>query len=1497
MKAKELIVVLGMHRSGTSALTRGLQALGIELGSHLMPALEGVNNKGFWEDTEVVYFNEEILDVIGNSWCSLAPITDAAFTKLREEGYVQRASEIILRKISADHIFGLKDPRITKLLPFWKEVFAACNVNARYILAVRNPLSVERSLNKRDRFIELRSYYLWLSYMLHALTDDDVQRGAVVVDYDRLIDAPAREIKRIADQFDLVIDEVSLDEYVSEFLDHGLRHSSYTGNDFEALSPCHSVFRDTYSLALSLAADSASFNDESTRNIIRQCADRGADLEFLVRDIEGLRAREDSLTAEMAGLKQRLASMEQYLSESEHARASTEQYLASVVAGLESTRSSTSWRVTAPMRYVVRNARNARTVARSVPGVLKRQGGLGTVLRTTVRVLRTEGLHGLKWRLRRAAINHAIDLQRAESSADDQCQTVAPRYLDSRYIVEQGDLERAHSIAIHVHLTGNAGVDDIAGYLANVPYRFSLYVCNSSATSDGALKSALSARIGNLDGIVVSAAKSKGRFVSLVLNHGRALLRFEYVAHIFADSTFSSDDASAARLNIEQMFGPLNSDGREVVQISNLLADGTPIVCPARASAATQIPASGIARRWLCNVTGATSLDLDAIPNLELSMFWARKESLGTILACAGASEPFSDIRSLDDDEIDRTLGLLISRCVAQTRSVPVYLCRGDSVDEQRHYEDQIDFSAAISDDMPKVLSYYLPQFHPTPENNQWHGEGFTEWTKVQAANPLFRGHYQQHIPHPDIGYYLLETPETLAKQADMMKKAGVYGQIFYHYWFGGKLILEKPVRMLLENSQIDMPYCFCWANENWTRRWDGNEREILLSQNYSAEDARAFIRYLFPFFRDSRYITVEGRPVLMVYRASSIPDCRMYIDAWRDECAKAGLPEPYVVAVLTRGATNPDDFGMHAGTERVLHDWTAGGVPNIKGSLQLYGKFDGQPIDYSDVADYYMAQREGKPFTYWRSLVATWDNTARYGKDAYVVHNFDTAKYQEWLEYLLEDAKRRLPAGNRFVLVNAWNEWAEGAHLEPDTRYGYAYLNSIGRALTGIPYAHVDAVQRASLSGVKVRVRLTQDVAEAFERHTEIAGKFVHCLSRSSLLSTAQVEVENDMLYEALKAHCPNVTRGQGEEYDRLLVVNRISYFPANALENLLCMAKAYPRSVLVSNTYGSGCEAAPTTPNGSVDRALTDTAAFVLYPAATQVSRSYKLCADAKCYVTLPDTYPELPAVTTIIRFHKSADIELLEGAILSLLAMSGCIVQPMIAAQDLSDSQKAALDEMLAQYPWHVDYAPIVTHYTSADGCGDLRSRMLNESLKAVKTRYAAFLDYDDLILPHSYRWFIDRLRNTGKAVTFGRVYAALFSDRQGRIVERRRAFEYGKSYHDFIENNHAPIHSFMMDVARLDLSGLQYFDDQKYMEDYMMTLQIFSAENSDWIALEENFYVGDYIHSLGRPHTLAIVDSGERKELLRNEEYLRCLARIDSLRGKRRSVVAGDVLRRH
>src|SRR5690242_15190569 len=196
-----------------------------------------------------------------------------------------------------------------------------------------------------------------------------------------------------------------------------------------------------------------------------------------------------------------------------------------------------------------------------------------------------------------------------------------------------------------------------------------------------------------------------------------------------------------------------------------------------------------------------------------------------------------------------------------------------------------------------RLIAFYLPQYHPIPENDLWWGKGFTEWTSVAKAKPLFRKHYQPHLP-ADLGFYDLRLPETRSAQAQLARENGIYGFCYYHYWFNGKLLLERPFNEVLASSQPDFPFCLCWANENWTRAWDGLEHDILVAQEYDAEDDRRHIHWLVEAFRDRRYIRVNGKPLLLVYRVSNLPDPLQTASLWREEAHKLGIGDIYLATV-----------------------------------------------------------------------------------------------------------------------------------------------------------------------------------------------------------------------------------------------------------------------------------------------------------------------------------------------------------------------------------------------------------------------------------------------------------------------------------------------------------------------------------------------------------------------------------------------------------------------
>jgi len=803
-----------------------------------------------------------------------------------------------------------------------------------------------------------------------------------------------------------------------------------------------------------------------------------------------------------------------------------------------------------------------------------------------------------------------------------------------------------------------------------------------------------------------------------------------------------------------------------------------------------------------------------------------------------------------------------------------------------RFYEEQNDYSKRIKHRSIKILSYYLPQFHPIPENDKWHGDGFTEWHKVRGANPLFYGHYQQHVPHEDIGYYLLDSPIILKKQADMMKKAGIFGQIFYHYWFTGKLILEKPAQMLLENKDIEMPFCFCWANENWTKKWDGNEKEILLGQDYSKEDAAKFIKYLIPFFKDERYIKISGRPVLFIYRSASFPNFKIYKEIWANECIKNGLPRPYLVATLTRGVTNPSNYNMDAAVERVLHDWTDGNVSETKNELVQYSVMNGSVLQYDSVADYYISKEENNPFVYFRSIVPNWDNTARYGENASLLYESTPGKFQSWLKYLINWSKIRLRENERFIIVNAWNEWAEGAHLEPDTKFGYAYLNSIGRALSDVDYDCSQLINVEIPENINIKITFSQEVLVILKNNVEIRDKFIYCIANSTIFDLCNVLIIDDDIANYLKVAKNNLRiNEEKKDFGYVLFFGAVSFFVSDMIEQLLKTGIENNGSVICANSfYSPNAHNIERTENCAINN--NDAFPIKLFPNQTKIYKNYKISINAICTPEITDLekHENPPRVTAIIRFHKNADFRLLKNAFLSLFSQSGCIVQPLIAAQDLSNDQLSKLDELLAQYAWHSDFRPIVRIFRSKDGNADLRSRMMNESLKSVKTRFATFLDYDDIVFPFAYKWLISRIKTTNKTVSFGNVFIAEFNRKNLQIIDRKRNFEWGVSYKDFINDNHSPLHGFMIDVSKINLAKIKYYEDMKYMEDYYLTMQIITKENTDWDSLKFKKYIGDYMYSLDGDHTLSTLNEDKKKIILKDELYQLCEKRIRDLREK-------------
>ena len=286
---------------------------------------------------------------------------------------------------------------------------------------------------------------------------------------------------------------------------------------------------------------------------------------------------------------------------------------------------------------------------------------------------------------------------------------------------------------------------------------------------------------------------------------------------------------------------------------------------------------------------------------------------------------------------------------------------------------------------LPKLIAFYLPQFHPIPENDAWWGKGFTEWRSVVRAQPKFKGHHQPHLPS-DLGFYDLRVPETRIAQANLAREYGIHGFCYYYYWFNGRRLLERPLDEVLKTGEPDFPFCVCWANENWTRRWDGQDKEILIAQEYSPDADRRLIADLAPLFRDPRYIRIGGRPLLVVYRANTLPDARASAGRFREQARREGLEDLYLAFVHVPGMPSPVSWGFDAGVEFPPHNLEVGDVTAVDGD-------DGSAIPRArsgttSTAREPRSRSRAPDFRLHRGIMVGWDNTARVSNNSNVFVN-----------------------------------------------------------------------------------------------------------------------------------------------------------------------------------------------------------------------------------------------------------------------------------------------------------------------------------------------------------------------------------------------------------------------------------------------------------------------------------------------------------------------------
>lgn len=352
-----------------------------------------------------------------------------------------------------------------------------------------------------------------------------------------------------------------------------------------------------------------------------------------------------------------------------------------------------------------------------------------------------------------------------------------------------------------------------------------------------------------------------------------------------------------------------------------------------------------------------------------------------------------------------------------------------------------------------RVIAFYLPQFHPIPENDSWWGKGFTEWTNVARARPLFDGHEQPHLP-ADLGFYDLRLPEVRAAQAEMAMKHGIEGFCYWHYWFGGRRLLERPFNEVLESGQPDFPFCLGWANESWTGVWNNEPRRMLLEQTYPGKaDDRAHFDYLLKAFNDPRYIMVDGKPLLFIYKPLKLPDAKRRLDQWREWAHQAGLKGLYILGNNQMDYTDAFGLGLDGAVVTTLGVITAKNAVINKAKWLYWGiskKLDlGGPrtIAYREAIEHLIPDLKKFDFDAYPCAYPNWDHTPRSGRKGLVL----TASSPELFEKHMKDAVAAVSTRDeehRLVFLKSWNEWAEGNYMEPDTFWGHAYLEALRRVI-----------------------------------------------------------------------------------------------------------------------------------------------------------------------------------------------------------------------------------------------------------------------------------------------------------------------------------------------------------------------------------------------------------------------------------------------------------------
>lgn len=1128
---KKALLVLGMHRSGTSATARVLNLLGAHLGSDMVePGAD--NPDGFWEHAEAVRINDELLHALGRTWYDMREMQPGWQDTEAAQVALGRIDELVARDFLPHDLIAIKDPRICLTAPLWIKSLQRHGYRAECLFVVRDPREVVDSLHVRNNWKRAPLFLMWVQYLMEAEAATRHQRRTLI-SYDELLADWQAAMKRVAGEFalDWPVSPAKAVAQVGEFLKPANRHhvaqaSGESADDMpelasklylECLAICRGekswgafprlekTYRSVASLyaehvdellnlrwqaeARAITAEAKSGRQQFAVDIGRLSDEIG---QSMATGHDLLMHKMETMVTAMAGKTDQLAGQFQTLQHElyEKSRKDEEREVAS-----EARLQSLDNRIhELAKQTVATELQSATTLAAMSVRVEHQDAALIEVKDATRRlgtqveaisadfVAQFQGLAGsldqsIGQLQAQAQSQDATLRERLEQSdatvqeltqALDRSMGQLHAQLQSQYATLSKRLDGTDANVQELALDIQQAVNQLQGRFDAIGDDFLTH----SRNADGFVSMALQ-RIDSIEAgqsayleLVNSAnarvveqfnqrVEAMGAELGSRVDHLQsALARREARVQAIGDELATS----AARLHdIEtstswRVTAPLRWIRKALMlrtwkvalgRTAKAIYDHLPL------SAKRRIYLKGVIFRALSPMLRNTQ-SYRAWQAFEAHrgsgpLHAAASNSRKTSSAWAGAvsveAEPAASVTVTDVAGQQNVSGQVLAELQAAAGSV---------ANEHVALDDKPADTSRID---VRAIAFYLPQFHPIPENDAWWGRGFTEWTNVSKAMPQFVGHYQPRLPG-ELGFYDLRLVDVMRRQVELAKHYGLQGFCFHYYWFGGRRLLEKPLEQFLANTDIDFPFCICWANENWSRRWDGMDQDILVGQSHSPEDDIAFITALEPLLRDPRYIRVDGKPLIVLYRPAILPDAKATQRRWREHCRKVGIGE-IMLAMVQFDVEDPRTFEFDVAIEFPPHK-LARGLEPINSQMQIVNpEYSGYVIDYGSVIERARSHRAAG-FNMIRGVFPSWDNEARKPGRGYTFANATPGRYREWLDLAIDYAREHPVSGERLVFINAWNEWAEGAYLEPDRRYGYAYLQQTRDALLARPGAHL---------------------------------------------------------------------------------------------------------------------------------------------------------------------------------------------------------------------------------------------------------------------------------------------------------------------------------------------------------------------------------------------------------------------------------------------------------